>query len=142
MNGDHRFLMRGVALVARRGMVLFLWPLLSSLTPAADASAPTVIDLSAIAPGERRTVKLPRDMIFIVHRTPKQIAAVRADDDAPMPSPQPDAERVQRDEWRVVEARPEGSWFSEQFGMTSSVGKYGGWYTYYRDQHYDLSGRL
>jgi len=142
MNSDRRFLVRGVALVAGTGMVLFLWPLLSSLTPAADASAPAVIDLSTIAPGERRTMKLPRDMIFIVHRTPEQIASVRTDDDAPMPLPQPDAERVQRADWLVVEARPEGSSFGEEFGRKSPEGRYGGWYAPFGDQHYDLSGRL
>lgn len=142
MNRDRRFLVHAVVLVAGVGMVLFLWPLVSSMTPAADARAPAVIDLSTIAPGERRTVMLPNEMIFIVHRTPEQIAAARADDDAPMPSPQPDAERVRRAEWLLVEARPEGSCFSEEFGWRSPEGKYGGWFAQMGNQHYDLSGRL
>jgi len=129
--------------VAFGGLLLFLWVLVASVAPAADAYAPAVVNMSTIAPGERRTVPLPgRHLVFIVHRTPEQIAAVRADDDAPMPSPQPDAERVQRAEWLVVEARPEGSWFTDEFGMTSPEGKYGGWYAHPGDQHYELSGRL
>lgn len=142
---ESRFLRACVTLLALSGLLLSLWPLIASMAPAADARAPAVVNLATIAPGERRTVFLPLRPIFIVHRTPEQIALVRADDDAPMPSPQSDAERVQRPEWLVVEAKPEGGYFywsewERRHGLEK--GKYGGWWSGYGDQHYDLSGRL
>ena len=137
-----RFLSGAVKWLAAAGVALVLWMLADSMTPAADARAPLVVDLSTIAPGERRTVRLRQTLIAILHRTPEQIAAARADDDAAMPSPQPDAQRVQRPEWLVVEARPENSYFREEFGGVMAAGKYGGWFADYGDQHYDLSGRL
>ena len=142
MDADSRFLIRSMKLLAVLGVLMTLWPLLDSMTPAADAAVPTVINLSTIAPGERRTINIGRTAFFVVHRTPDEIAAVRADDDAPMPSPQPDAERVLRDEWLVVEARPENSFFNSGFHRKDRFGKYGGWYAPYGDHHYDLSGRL
>lgn len=136
MNGDRRFLVRGIALAAATGLLLFLWPLLSSMTPAADVRAPTIVDLSTIAPGERRTVLLPRRAIFVLHRTPEQIATARADDDAQMPSPQPDSERVQRAEWLVVVAKPDWGW------QLVPGGEYDGWFEVHTATRYDLSGRV
>ncbi len=111
MTGDLRFLVQSTMLVVLVGAGLFLSMLGASMTPAADAYRPLVVNLSTIGPGERRTVSLRQRPIAIVHRTPEQIAAVRADDDASMPSPQRDAKRVKRPEWLVVEARPENSYF-------------------------------
>ena len=136
-----RFLTRSAMLMAVAGVGLFAWTLVASMAPARDAFRPLVVSLSTIAPGERLTVNHNRMPIFIVHRTPEQIAAVQAADDAPMPSPQADAERVHRPEWLVVEANPEpGFFWSDRYGRLRR-GKYGGWFAYW-DQHYDLSGRL
>ena len=121
---------------------MFAWTLVASMAPARDAYRPLVVNLSAVAPGERLTVHRVHTPIFVVHRTPEQIAAARADDDAPMPSPQADAERVKRPEWLVVEAKPENSYFwSAPYG-TAYRGRYDGWFAPWGDQHYDLSGRL
>lgn len=137
-----RFLTRAAMLMAAAGVGLFAWTLVASMAPARDASRPLVVNLSTIAPGERLIVNHNRMPIFIVHRTPEQIVAVRADDRAAMPSPQPDAEHVQRADWLVVEARPENSYFwSAPYG-TEYRGKYDGWFAPWGDQHYDLSGRL
>lgn len=142
---NFRFLQGCTRLLALAATLLFLWSLGASMMPAADAHAPAVIDISGIALGERRTVLLPRRDLFIVHRTPEEIAAARADDDAPMPSPQRDVDRVQRAEWLVVEAKPEGGGFyplewERRHGVQK--GRYGGWWAPFGDQHYDLSGRL
>jgi len=40
--------------------------------------------------------------IAIDHRTPRQVAAARADDDADQPDPKPDSAKVLRPEWLVV----------------------------------------
>lgn len=142
MASGFRFLTRSAMLMAAAGVGLFAWTLVASMAPARDAFRPLVVNLSAIAPGERLTFRHRRMSIFVAHRTLEQIAAVRADDGATMPSPQPDAERVQRAEWLVVEARPENSYFwSNRYGREYR-GKYGGWFAPWGGQHYDLSGRL
>ena len=142
MTGDPRFLVQSTMLVVLVGAGLFLSMLGASMTPAADASQPLVVNLSTIGPGERMALHHGRTDYFILHRTPEQIDAARADDTAAMPSPQSDAERVKRPEWLVVEARPENSYFRSPHYGKARRGKYGGWFAPWGDQHYDLSGRL
>lgn len=142
MTRNVRFLARLTMLMALAGTGLFLWVLAISMAPAGDAYRPLVVNLSAIAPGGRLTLSHRRTVYAVLHRTPEQVAAARAGDDAPMPSPQADAERVQRAEWLVVEARPENSYFwTDSYGREYR-GRYGGWFAGWGDQHYDLSGRL
>lgn len=129
-------------LMGLTGLLLAVWPVVDSMNPAADVTTAVTVDLSTIAPGERLTVLRDHMPIFIVHRTPEQIAVVRADNGAAMPSPQPDAERVQRPEWLVVVGRPPvGYWLHGQ-EHGESVGNYGGWIDFYSTAHYDLSGRV
>lgn len=144
---DSRFLSGCARLSVIGAMLLFLWPLIASIMPAADAYAPAIVNIAGIAPGERRTVVVPgRHQLFIVHRTADQIAAVRADDDAPMPSAQPDAERVQKADWLVVDGYPPVEFwaFSMMLGQNAGepVGDFGGWFDAYSTAHYDLSGRV
>lgn len=146
MCDDRRYLVHWLIGAAGMGLLSFFAILAVSMSPAADASVPAVIDLSTIAPGERRTVKRPGQLIFIVHRTPDEIASVREDDDAPMPFPQPDSERVKRAEWLVIDGVPPTEYriFSRLLGQREGepVGKYGGWFDDYSTAHYDLSGRV
>lgn len=123
--------------VAFGGVLVFLGVLIASMKPAADAHAPAVVNIAGIAPGERRTVVVPgRNPLFIVHRTPEQIALVRADDEAPLPSPEPDTQRVQRAGWLVVEGKTDWGW------QLYPGGKYDGWIEIQTGTHYDLSGRV
>ncbi len=133
------FLFWLTALLAITGLAISTWPLIDSMNPSGDALNPVVsVDLDAIPPGQRKTVYW-RDSIpvFVVHRTAKQIARVRADDDAEMPFPELDRDRVQRDEWLVVIAQC-------QLGFDpyrQIPGRWGGWRCPFDDE-YDLSGRL
>jgi ubiquinol-cytochrome c reductase iron-sulfur subunit len=81
-----------------------LWPFIDSMNPAADtrADASTDIDLSPIVPGQRITVAWRGKPVFVAHRTPAEIAAARADDDADLRDPAPDAKRAKLPEWLVV----------------------------------------
>lgn len=142
MEADERFLFRSTLALAFAGVGAFAVPFLISMAPAADAYDPLVVHLSTIGPGERLTVTHRGTAYFILHRTQAQIALARADDEAPMPSPERDAARVQRPDWLIVEARPENSFFYPASYQIRFRGKYGGWFAPLGDQHYDLSGRL
>ena len=143
-DSDRRFLYRLAGLVVATGLAFAAWPFIDSMNPSAETLNPLVfVDLRRIPPGERKTIKWRRFPIHIVHRTPEQIAAVRADDMVEMPFPQADHERVQRDEWLVVIA---ACWFgtrSQSRWLEHVRGPWGGWYCPVRyDPQYDLSGRL
>jgi len=122
-----------------------LWPLIDSMSPAADvlALSSTEADLSPIELGQRITVTWRGEPVFIDHRTPKRIAAARADDAADLPDPEPDSARAIRPEWLVMvgicthlgcvplgqrAADPKGQW--------------GGWFCPCHGSHYDMSGRV
>ena len=135
-------------LVAAGAMALFgvgaaTWPLIDSMNPSAELRVPTWIDIRGIEIGQRKTVVWRSAPIFIVHRTPEEIAAARGDDNAEMPFPEADGARVQRDEWLIVtglctfQACPlVGQQPSEQRGA------WGGWLCLCHADAYDLSGRL
>ncbi len=123
-----------------------LWPFVDSLNPAADVRAlgTVEVDLEPIAVGQRITVVWQGKPVFIVHRTPEEIALARADDGNPeLRDPAPDSERVQRPEWLVVigicthlgcvplgqrEGEPRGGW--------------SGWFCACHGSHYDTAGRV
>ncbi len=123
-----------------------LWPVIDSMNPTADVVALSVIDvdLSAIAPGSRVTVKWHGKPIFIDHRTPKRIAEARADDDNPdLIDPATDAQRAQRAPWLV------------QIGICTHLGcvplgqhandprgRWDGWFCPCHGSQYDTAGRI
>ncbi|SLN55274.1 Ubiquinol-cytochrome c reductase iron-sulfur subunit [Pseudoruegeria aquimaris] len=122
-----------------------IWPLIDSMNPSADVSALAVvdIDLEGVEPGSRITLKWKGKPVFIDHRTEERIAQARADDDAPMIDPEPDAERVQRPEWLVVigvcthlGCIPLGQ------GGSDPTGDWNGWFCPCHGSHYDTSGRI
>lgn len=146
MPREKRFLFGSTLLMALAGVAIFVGVLAVSMAPAGDASKPLVVDLSTIALGERLTVHWYNADYFILHRTPEQVAAARAGDNAAMPSPELDSARVKRPEWLIVEARPDRGYFYPPDyppkRRQRSHGDYGGWYAAGGEQHYDLSGRL
>ena len=105
------------------GAAAFAWPLIDSLSPAADtkAASTTEVDLSAIKEGQAVTVKWRGSPVFIRYRTKDEIARAVKDDKASMPDPQPDETRHQegKPQWLIlvgvcthlgciVKATPEG----------------------------------
>lgn len=139
------FLYLSAVAISAVGTGVALWPFIHSMNPAADTLALSTIevDLGLIEVGQRITVKWRGQPLFIDHRTPAQIAAARADDNADLPDPEPDSARVVRPEWLVVigvcthlgcvplgqkAADPKGGW--------------GGWFCPCHGSHYDTSGRI
>jgi len=88
--------------VAAAGVAAACVPFVSSMNPSSDvlAKATTEIDLSVIAPGEEKTFPWQGKPVFVVHRTPEEIAAMAASKGGK--DPEPDAKRVQKPEWLVV----------------------------------------
>jgi ubiquinol-cytochrome c reductase iron-sulfur subunit len=139
------FLYLAAAGMGAVGTACVVWPLIDTMNPSAEvlALASTEVDLAPIAEGQRVTVTWRGNPVFIDHRTQEQIDQARADDDANLPDPQADAERVERPEWLVVigvcthlGCVPLG----QKTGQ--SRGDWGGWFCPCHGSHYDTSGRV
>ena len=139
------FLIVATGAVASVGAAATLWPLIDSMNPAADqlALASVDVDLSGIEVGQRVTVQWRGKPVFIVRRTPAEIAAAAADDKADLIDPQADSERVQQPEWLIVVG------ICTHLGCVplgqrdgDPVGDWGGWFCACHGSQYDISGRV
>ncbi len=128
------------------GAALSLWPFIDSMNPSADtvALASTEVDLLPIALGQRISVLWRGKPVFLVHRTPEQIANAERDNHAPsLLDPATDQSRVKKPQWLVVVGIcthlgcvPQGQQASSQHG------EYGGWFCPCHGSQYDVSGRV
>lgn len=139
------FLVVATGAVGVVGTAFALWPFIDSMNPAADqlALSEIEVDLSSIEVGQRVTVQWQGRPVFLVHRTPAEIAAAEADDRAELIDPQPDSERVQRPEWLVVVG------ICTHLGCVplgqrdgDTIGDWGGWFCACHGSQYDISGRV
>ena len=139
------FLIVATGAFAAAGTAFALWPFIDSLNPAADQTALSSIevDLSSMEIGQRVTVSWRSKPVFLVRRTPAEIAAAQADDRADLIDPQPDAARVQQPEWLIVigicthlGCIPLGQ------RAADPVGNWGGWFCACHGSQYDTSGRV
>jgi len=102
-NADRRnFLGNATAGVAAVGVAATCWPFISSMNPSVDTleKATTEVDLSAITLGQMQTVAWGGKPVFVVHRTPEQVASVKNSQGGH--DPQADSERTKQPEWLVV----------------------------------------
>jgi len=102
-NADRRdFLGKATAAVGAAGVAAACWPFISSMNPSTDTleKATTEVDLSTIPEGQMQTVAWGGKPVFVVHRTPAQIAAMK--DSQGGHDPQVDAERAKDPQWLVV----------------------------------------
>ncbi|HXV00177.1 MAG TPA: ubiquinol-cytochrome c reductase iron-sulfur subunit [Caulobacteraceae bacterium] len=118
------------------------WPLIDQLNPAADTLALASIeyDLTKVALGQEVTIAWRKQPVFIRHRTPKEIAAARADDHADLRDPATDASRVKpgHEQWLIVLASCTHLGCVPTFGG----GKYGGWLCPCHGSVYDTAARI
>ena len=140
---DFLYLATGTA--AAFGTAAALWPLIDSMNPAADVLALSSIevDIEPIQVGQRITVKWRGQPVFIDRRTPEQVARAKAEDAADLKDPEPDAARVQRDEWLIVVG------VCTHLGCIplgqrpgDPLGDWDGWFCPCHGSHYDTSGRI
>ncbi|MGH6617966.1 MAG: ubiquinol-cytochrome c reductase iron-sulfur subunit [Alphaproteobacteria bacterium] len=131
--------------VGAMGAAIVAWPLIDSLNPSADVEALSSvdIDLSAVAVGQRITVKWRGNPVFIDHRTPEEIAKAKDVNVSELRDPQPDEARVKKPEWLIVVGVcthlgcvPLGQ------GPNSDRGDWGGWFCPCHGSYYDTSGRV
>jgi ubiquinol-cytochrome c reductase iron-sulfur subunit len=80
------------------GAACVAWPLIKSMNPAADvlaAGAPVDIDISSVQPGQQIVVLWRSRPIFIVHRTPDELAKLQTDADRALLR-DPDSDNLQQ----------------------------------------------
>ena len=132
-----------------------VWPLVRQMAPSADVQALSSIqvDVGAIGPGTQLTVQWLGKPVFIRHRTPEEIEAARADDEAALPDPMArndnleegvpaiDANRAldENEEWLVMMG------VCTHLGcvpLGDGAGDFGGWFCPCHGSHYDAAGRI
>jgi ubiquinol-cytochrome c reductase iron-sulfur subunit len=127
------------------GVGAVVWPFVAQMNPARDvlALASTEVDLTPVAVGQAITVMWRGKPVFVRHRTPQDIQAARAVPLSELKDPQPDQQRVQRDQWLVMVGVcthlgcvPLGQ------KATDPHGEFGGWFCPCHGSHYDTSGRI
>ena len=143
--GRRDFLYLSSISIGGLGVAAFIWPFLKSMNPAEDTLAlgSTEVDLSDISIGQSITVKWRGKPVFIRRRTQEEISEANSVDLAKLPDPMSDKDRVQKDEWLVLEGVcthlgcvPLGQ------KMTDTKGEYNGWFCPCHGSHYDSSGRI
>ncbi len=125
------------------GAAFTAWPLISQMNPDAStiaAGAPIEVDLGPIAEGQVIKVFWRSKLIFISHRTKKEIDEARAVNPATLPDPQPDSARV----------KPKHADFQVLIGICTHLGcipiahqgPYNGYFCPCHGSVYDTSGRI
>jgi len=124
------------------GVGAVAWPLISQMSPDAStlALASSEVDISGVAEGQIVTIKWRGKPVFIRHRTKKEIEEAVAADNASMPDPQADADRVKKgkDQWLVLVG------VCTHLGCVplGNQGEYEGWFCPCHGSVYDTSGRI
>jgi len=133
--GRRDFLLKVTTVVGGAGAAAASLPFIASMNPSAEllAKANTEVDLSGIPEGGMHTVAWQGKPIFILHRTPEAIKAMKATNGGL--KPEQDSDRVKKPEWLVV------------IGVCTHMGcvpnKEGpGWTCHCHGSQYDDSGRI
>jgi len=134
------FLYVATGSVAAVGAASVVWPLISQMNPDAStlALASSEVDLASIPVGQIVTIKWRGKPVFLRHRTPEEIKAAEAANDASMPDPQTDQSRVQKPQWLIVVG------VCTHLGCIplGHQGEYDGWFCPCHGSVYDTSGRI
>lgn len=120
-----------------------IWPFVSQLAPDAQtvaAGAPVELDLSPIAEGQGVKLFWRGKLIFVRHRTAKEIEDASKVDLASLPDPQADADRVKagKSQWLVIFGN------CTHLGCVpiGQAGDYNGWFCPCHGSQFDTSGRI
>lgn len=135
-DGNRRnFLLKLTTVVGGAGVAATCVPFVASMNPSTDvlAKAETEVDLTGIPVGGVHTVAWQGKPVFVLHRSPEEIAASQATNG--VIDPEPDSKRVIKPEWLVV------------LGVCTHMGcvpnKEGpGWTCHCHGSQYDDSGRV
>jgi ubiquinol-cytochrome c reductase iron-sulfur subunit len=142
------FLMLATGAAGAVGIGAVVVPLISQLAPDAQtvaAGAPIDLDLSPIAEGQAIKLFWRGKLIFVRHRTKKEVQEANAVDVATLRDPQTDAQRTKagHEQFLIVYGNcthlgcvPLGNAPGEP------KGDYDGWFCPCHGSHYDSSGRI
>lgn len=139
------FLYVATGMAAAVGAAAAAWPFIDQLRPSADvlSQGSIDVDLSAMQPGQRLTIKWRGKPVFVDYRTPETVEAVRSESLEDLKDPETDRDRVVKDPWLVVigvcthlGCIPLGQ------GESDPRGDWGGWFCPCHGSHYDRSGRI
>jgi ubiquinol-cytochrome c reductase iron-sulfur subunit len=143
---DFLFLATGAVGAVAAGSLLI--PFVSTLAPDAEtiaAGAPIDVDLAPVAEGQIIKLFWRGKLIFVRHRTQKEIDEARKAIIASLPDPATDQSRVKegKDQWLIVFGNcthlgciPLGATPGD------NKGDYEGWFCPCHGSHYDTSGRI
>lgn len=139
------------------GLAATVWPFIDQMNPSSSALAAgtSVIDISAIQPGQQVVFKFRGQPLFVRRRTPKEIAESKAVPVEALPdplaenanlassAPATDENRATKPEWLVLIG------VCTHLGCTPTVstpempqGEYGGWLCHCHGSQYDTAGRI
>lgn len=141
------FLFVATGAVVAVGAVAVARPFLGHMAPAPDAPnlSGLKVDLSLLKEGEEMRVIYMGKPVAIRHRTPSEIRAARADDEADLFHKETDQSRLR--------AKPHGTYdprflifypICTHLGcvVIGEAGDFGGWYCPCHSAHFDTSGRV
>jgi ubiquinol-cytochrome c reductase iron-sulfur subunit len=137
------FLFIATGAVGAVGVASAIWPFISQMAPDAAtiaAGAPVEMDLTPIAEGQIVKIFWRGKLIFVRHRTKKEIEDAEKAPLAEMRDPQPDAARVKQGhaEWLVVYGN------CTHLGCVplGNEGPFHGWFCPCHGSVFDTSGRI
>jgi ubiquinol-cytochrome c reductase iron-sulfur subunit len=136
------FIHIAAAAAAAGGVVMTVWPLVDQMNPSGDtlALASIEFDISKVLEGQETVIKWRGKPVFVRHRTAAEIAAAKADDNAPMKDPAKDADRVKpgKEPWLILIAS------CTHLGCVPNpfLGEYRGWLCPCHGSVYDTAGRI
>jgi ubiquinol-cytochrome c reductase iron-sulfur subunit len=141
------FLLHTTIAMGAVGGAMMVWPLIHSMSPAADtlALSTTEFNLSGLTEGQRITIVWRGKPVFVAFRTAKEQEEARAVNLAELRDPQTDSARVikGKEQYLIVEGTcthlgciPMG------VKTTEPHGDFGGWFCPCHGSHYDTSGRV
>ncbi|MHB2167095.1 ubiquinol-cytochrome c reductase iron-sulfur subunit [Alsobacter sp. R-9] len=137
------FLFIATGAVGAVGVASAIWPFISQMAPDAAtvaAGAPVEMDLSPIAEGQIVKLFWRGKLIFVRHRTKKEIEEAQNVPLADLRDPQPDSARVKSGhaEWLVVYGN------CTHLGCVplGNEGPYHGWFCPCHGSVFDTSGRI
>lgn len=147
------FLTFTAAAMAGVGACAVAYPLLDSLSPAADtlAMSTTEVDVSKLKEGEALTVVWQGKPVFIRRRTKEEIEAARSAAMGDLKDPETDEARVKQS---VIDGQAHPEWLvmagvCTHLGCiplgqkpTEPHGEFGGWFCPCHGSQYDTSGRI
>ena len=96
------FLEKATVTVGVAGVAAACWPFISSMNPSKDVleKGTAEVNLGAIQSGQSQTASWEGKPVFIMHRTPDQVAAMQSSQGGI--DPQDDSARIQQPQWLVV----------------------------------------